>query len=261
MNIKCILGSHIWEGCKCTQCSKIRNEQHIWNGCKCSRCNTTRNKQHEWDGSQCSRCGRIPEEWDLQLESVKKLTDKSAILEIALKTIDYDVMRAAFDKLDQSIILEIVLKTEGAKEFNNIKNVSNPKEYLHMYNLYVAAFYKLNKDIQEKFDNFHLNELVSSKKGNKDWRDRELRSMASKYDSDAQVLDLLAKSETDQGREVTFDIPCGVCGYKTNVTVMIDWGGTILSGKGPVHEFRCQNCKKVFTVNKDSLKQYTDRFV
>jgi hypothetical protein len=68
-------------------------------------------------------------------------------------------------------------------------------------------------------------------------------------------------NETNKGREVTFVIPCGVCGYKTNVTVRIDWGGIILSGSGTDHEFRCQNCNKGFTVRKDWLKQYTDRFV
>ena len=68
-------------------------------------------------------------------------------------------------------------------------------------------------------------------------------------------------SETDKGREITFVIPCGICGYKTDVTVRIDWGGDILSGSSTDHEFRCQNCKKIFTVRKDSLKKYTDRFV
>jgi transcription elongation factor Elf1 len=71
----------------------------------------------------------------------------------------------------------------------------------------------------------------------------------------------VATSETNKGREVTFVIPCGVCGYKTNVTVRIDWGGSILSGSGMDHEFRCQNCNKIFIVGKDSLKPYTDRFV
>jgi hypothetical protein len=68
-------------------------------------------------------------------------------------------------------------------------------------------------------------------------------------------------NEIDNGRDVTFAIPCGVCGYKTNVTVRIDWGGAILSGSSTDHDFRCQNCKKVFTVRKESLTQYTDGFV
>jgi hypothetical protein len=68
-------------------------------------------------------------------------------------------------------------------------------------------------------------------------------------------------SSPADGREVTFVIPCGVCGCKTEVTVTIDWDGGILSGTSTDHEFNCLNCKKVFTVSKDSLKQYTDRFV
>ena len=29
-NIKCILGFHHWDGCKCKQCGKIRYQQHHW---------------------------------------------------------------------------------------------------------------------------------------------------------------------------------------------------------------------------------------
>jgi hypothetical protein len=62
-------------------------------------------------------------------------------------------------------------------------------------------------------------------------------------------------------RNVTFCIPCGACGWKTNVTVAIDEHGNILSGSGPHHEFQCLNCKKFFVVTKESLKTHTDRFV
>ncbi len=62
-------------------------------------------------------------------------------------------------------------------------------------------------------------------------------------------------------RNVTFCIPCGACGWKTNVTVTIDWSGNIHSGQGEVHEFQCLNCHRTFVVTKKSLKTYTDRFV
>jgi hypothetical protein len=39
MNLKCRLGIH------------------EWNGCRCSRCNKTREHGHEWDGGRCSGCG------------------------------------------------------------------------------------------------------------------------------------------------------------------------------------------------------------
>lgn len=77
----------------------------------------------------------------------------------------------------------------------------------------------------------------------------------------AQQSTSASTSETEKGREVTFVIPCGVCSYKTSVTVRIDWGGSILSGSTTDHEFQCHNCNKVFTVTKDSLKQCTDGFV
>lgn len=99
----------------------------------------------------------------------------------------------------------------------------------------------------------------------KDSAGSEIKSFASKpADGDTNIMHQSANvstSETNKGREVTFVIPCGICGYNTDVTVRIDWSGVILSGSSTDHEFHCQNCKKTFTVKKDSLKQYTDRFV
>ena len=63
------------------------------------------------------------------------------------------------------------------------------------------------------------------------------------------------------GREVTFTIPCTECGYRTNVTVEIDWGGAILSGAESTHDFTCMQCGKTFTVPKASLTEHTNRFV
>ena len=64
-----------------------------------------------------------------------------------------------------------------------------------------------------------------------------------------------------EGRDVNFTIPCELCGYKTNVTVTIDWSGTILSGRGSTHEFRCMNCHRTFSVPNNVLKVYTNQFV
>jgi hypothetical protein len=45
MSIKCILGFHEWNGCKCTKCNKTRDEGHEListpSGCKCSQCGKT----------------------------------------------------------------------------------------------------------------------------------------------------------------------------------------------------------------------------
>ena len=32
MNFICMLGSHKWQGCKCTACEKVRDQQHDWFG-------------------------------------------------------------------------------------------------------------------------------------------------------------------------------------------------------------------------------------
>jgi uncharacterized protein (TIGR02145 family) len=61
MSFKCNIGLHNWNGCKCSECEKIREEQHNWSGCKCTKCGKTRDEQHNWtkDCEKCSNCGKI----------------------------------------------------------------------------------------------------------------------------------------------------------------------------------------------------------
>ncbi len=60
MGLSCLLG-HKWEGCICTTCGAIRDQDHDWSkNCeKCVKCNTTRSDQHDWakNCEQCSTCG------------------------------------------------------------------------------------------------------------------------------------------------------------------------------------------------------------
>jgi len=62
MSIKCKIGFHSWNGCKCSDCGKIRNEHHDWrNDCdRCSICGKTRDDYHDWseDCQKCSKCGK-----------------------------------------------------------------------------------------------------------------------------------------------------------------------------------------------------------
>jgi hypothetical protein len=60
MNAKCLLGFHVWSGCKCTRCGNIRTEGHDWNNdCeKCSTCGTSIQDAHQWDGCTCKSCGK-----------------------------------------------------------------------------------------------------------------------------------------------------------------------------------------------------------
>lgn len=207
---------------------------------------------------------------DDKVAAVSKLTNSAAILELALTTIDEKVREAALDKLDQSTILELVLKTEDVADMmqKNLfqKNLGgsghNNTSLLRGYNIHVSALKKMNVSLRRKWNELGLETVVSGRKR----RDDVLRSMAAHIDSEDRAivkeqLASAAASGTDEGREVTFSIPCGFCGYKTNVSVRIDWGGSILSGDATDHEFPCQNCKAIFAVSKESLKQYTDRFV
>jgi hypothetical protein len=65
MSIKCKLGFHNWNGCKCSDCGKTRDEQHQWTkDCeKCSICDKTRDNLHNWskDCEKCSKCGKTRE--------------------------------------------------------------------------------------------------------------------------------------------------------------------------------------------------------
>ena len=50
MSIKCFFGTHSWNGCICTACDKIRDEQHDFSmDCeKCSKCGKVKVNQHDW---------------------------------------------------------------------------------------------------------------------------------------------------------------------------------------------------------------------
>ena len=78
----CLFG-HKWNGCKCTKCGKVRDEnhqfsdildkceekctvcgkkrdkEHNWVGCKCVKCEKIRNDEHDWDDGKCKKCGKI----------------------------------------------------------------------------------------------------------------------------------------------------------------------------------------------------------
>lgn len=59
--IKCLLGWHMWDGCRCLACGKVRAIDHTWDGCICSVCGATRDEGHDWteDCEKCARCGKI----------------------------------------------------------------------------------------------------------------------------------------------------------------------------------------------------------
>lgn len=62
MSLKCKIGIHNWDGCRCTQCDKTRDNQHDWNqNCeKCSKCGKTLINKHQWDDDtdKCKICGK-----------------------------------------------------------------------------------------------------------------------------------------------------------------------------------------------------------
>ena len=53
MSLKCKLGFHSWDGCKCTECYETRDKKHNWNGCVCSTCLI---ENHSLNGCICTKC-------------------------------------------------------------------------------------------------------------------------------------------------------------------------------------------------------------
>ena len=67
---------HKWNGCKRTNCGKVRDEQHDWDLCKgkCKRCGKTQTEQHDWNRCKCLRCGKVREEGHISDEPKKANT-------------------------------------------------------------------------------------------------------------------------------------------------------------------------------------------
>ena len=93
MNLKCLVGRHEWDRCKCRACGKTRDEEHNWASdcetcarcgkvrqnehywimCRCRTCGKTRDEGHDWsrDCKTCARCGKTRDEehnWDINCE-------------------------------------------------------------------------------------------------------------------------------------------------------------------------------------------------
>ncbi len=62
LKVLCSLGLHAWDGCICTRCSLVRDDEHAWEGCKCTKCSGTRDEGHRWSGCTCAVCGQVRDE-------------------------------------------------------------------------------------------------------------------------------------------------------------------------------------------------------
>ena len=156
MNLKCNLGFHTWDGCKCTQCGKTRDEQHDWlNDCeKCSRCGKTRENQHGWskDGEKCSRCEKKYQEIILEsfrkkgadIESLlSKITDQNILCEVICSVSDQSVQKKAIEKLtDEQIITDLVENTSVISVSNTGGNMIG---YLIMKSGKLPVLQEINK--------------------------------------------------------------------------------------------------------------------
>ncbi len=76
MSFKCNIGLHVWDGCTCTECGKVRSDHHdLKDNCeKCAKCGTVIPDQHNWshDCEKCSKCGATREnihDWRMDCET------------------------------------------------------------------------------------------------------------------------------------------------------------------------------------------------
>jgi len=73
MNIQCLLGSHAWDGCKCTRCGKKQDKGHDWSkDCvRCARCGLTRVENHDWRSNceECSKCEGVRQDAHVWVDS------------------------------------------------------------------------------------------------------------------------------------------------------------------------------------------------
>jgi len=62
---KCISVFHNWNGCKCSKCGRIRDEQHSWDGCKCKECGagSPSEDMHDWEYIKSESGDSESDEW------------------------------------------------------------------------------------------------------------------------------------------------------------------------------------------------------
>lgn len=176
MSLKCKLGLHSWDGCKCSDCDLIRDEQHDWKGCKCAGCGKERYKNHNWsdDGEKCIECGiimdtflssiKFPEGFYLQneLTSIKKnrylnlrktkLNDYSFLENFnMLKTL----LLSSNDLTDVSFLRELKELERLDLGFNKLTDLSFLKELARLQDLNIGG----NQQIKDFSFLRELNEL------------------------------------------------------------------------------------------------------
>jgi len=85
MNLKCILGFHRWNGCRCSACTKTRDENHQWSeDCeKCSACGKTRSLIHKWIGCKCIVCYKKRDEGHKWGEDCEKCSTCGKIMSMS----------------------------------------------------------------------------------------------------------------------------------------------------------------------------------
>jgi len=136
----CLFG-HKWEGCKCSKCGKLRDEQHSWQekgGCYkiCNGCKTTE-VNHKWikkDGHKiCEKCGIHGFDYDAENARYALKMIKPALLQYGEEVYSFPyVYRSFTEKLgsNKDIVLDaheiagyhLLLKTS----FLVLTNIASP---------------------------------------------------------------------------------------------------------------------------------------
>jgi hypothetical protein len=151
MIFKCIIGLHSWNGCKCTECGKIRDQQHNWlkENEKCSIC-----------GKTCD--GQVPNSTvfynayglDLSPENARKLSFELACRQVSdlhILSDNGDWLEAARGE-DYSVILyfnkpyglfEVIISNNTTSQFLGM-GIPNPEK------IWSLLGYHMQEDLGEK---------------------------------------------------------------------------------------------------------------
>jgi hypothetical protein len=160
MAFKCKIGLHSWNGCKCSDCEKTRDEQHDWNGCKCTKCSKIRDEQHDFskNSEECSCCGKTRE---FQTSSSK---DNEKNSNNDKHSINYDIkyLEELLRELRQETIPEIFLGLGIEYSSTSKPIIGKPKLVLEFIEkCFIFNAYQRNMTITDiKIDDMYNNRII-----------------------------------------------------------------------------------------------------
>jgi hypothetical protein len=127
MGLLCKLLGHKWNGCKCSRCKEVRNEQHTWNASECLICGWVIEKAKIYgiidqkilsniaktapDTDRCNSDYERKRAIEIASAAIEKIADQDILADIArnMHTYDIKIARLAMEKItDRFVIINIM---------------------------------------------------------------------------------------------------------------------------------------------------------